>query len=251
MSFRRYLAGLTLVALGGCVADDRSLTINNFLSPMVMGSACTAAPGGPGLLSGTWDVLLAQQFQLGYDLWLEVQNNISLMSGATVDTASYYLNSFDVELEPIGSALDSAIPSAQRDFNTPTATVRLSPGSIAGDALQGIPPALATPISAITAEPIGTIVVHVRPVSTRAEEQVVGAFAGFPVNVCNGCLTNVGPGGGFPTCRDLAMVNAVVALGNTCNISQDASVTCCTETGALLCGPDAATDVSAIEATLM
>jgi hypothetical protein len=253
MSFRRYLATFALVALGGCVADDRSLTINDFVAPVVAGSSCTIDPGAMSLASGTWDVLIASQGvpqeQLGYDLFLAVQNNIALQPGMTIDTASFFVNSFDVELETIGP-VGNAIPDSMRQFNYPASSVRVTPGSVVGGHVEAVPGSLAGPIAGLSDDPLGTIVAHVRPVATRAEEQVVGAFAEFPIKVCNGCLTNDDKSHAFPTCASLAAAMAAPLTGNACNISQDAPVTCCNQSTSLLCGSAAAAEVAVLAAAM-
>ena len=226
MRFRMVLLALTVGALGACVDNDRSLTITHFVEATASMGACTVPTDDMTTISqGAWDVELAKLFGLGYVLSFNVENQLQVQTGTTIDEQAYYINSYDVQLEPIG-AVATGLPAGNRNFNVPSGSIRLAPGDIAGASVLALPPDLIGGLDSLTQDPLGTILVHLRPVATRAEEQVVGAYVQFPIEICKGCLTNATTGN-FPSCPLPAM--STVNPGNACNPSADLSVTCCND----------------------
>jgi hypothetical protein len=225
MSLRRFLVGVVAVTLSGCVDNDRSLTITKFVDPMegcVIDGTATL-----GKIKGVWDVGLAATFDTSYAVFFGIKNALMPLSSSPIEQQAFYVNSYDVQLEPIG-AVEAAVPSGRREFNVPVGSQRLGPGDTGGDAVVALPADLAKGLAALSADPLGTIVVHVRPVATRAEEQVHGAYAGFPVEICNGCLTeNFGP------CPVPA--GTMIDTGGVCGL-QDEPITCCESSAGLICG---------------
>jgi hypothetical protein len=236
-SLRLVLVAVAVGSLGACVDNDRSLTITHFVPPTSGSSGCVIDSAGMlSITQGTWDLDVATGLGLGYELFFAIANQlmaVTTTSGTpTVDNQAFYVNSYDVTLEPIG-AIEAGLPASKRSFNVATGTQRLAPGDKAGASVEAISPELVPGLAAVSGTPLGSIIAHVRPVATRANEQVVGAYVGFPIRVCKGCLSN-SVNGAFPACP--LPKGSTVEVGNGCNLSQEEPVTCCAASPQLLCG---------------
>ena len=216
------LSGLTL---GGCVANDLSLTITRFIPPdpsAAMMGMCKLDPEiTTNLTRGIYDANLGSATSAGYFVNFVVKSNLQAATIAPIETQAYYINSFDVELELQG-AVKTVIPESKRRFNYASGSVRLTPGSSASASAIAIKPEFADAIATLNTDDPGLVIAHVRPVATRAEEQVVGAFVSFPIQICRGCLT------GSTTYPDCPLPKGtIVPPGNACNPAQDLAVGCC------------------------
>ena len=239
MSFVRrtaLLLGLASIAVsGGCVTNDISLVITEFV-PLIDG-ACGADPASMTLVSrGVYDVGVGSGLGLGYTVGFIVKNNLSTMSGVAVDTQVFFVESYDVELE-VPTALQPAIPIDQRSFNVPTATARIAPAGAIGTHLPVFTPKQVLAMASIpdTLGGFGDLLVHIRPIATRAEEQHTFAAATFPLEVCNGCLSGGTLG---RSCAALPAKGSPYHKGNSCNLAADEAVDCCVNAGQLFCGTD-------------
>lgn len=231
------LSALLGVFAGGCVANDISLTIDKFIPPMK--GTCTLTPGTDSIQTrGVYDVRIGRSYDVGYAVGFIVTNNLPKRDSIPVETQAYYVQGFDVELEVDGPAA-ALLPASARLFHAPASSLRLAPGGTAGASVIAIKPGQLAAIADNLANADSNILVRIRPVATRAEEQVVGAFSTFPILVCAHCLS--GPVV-VPACPFTAVVPET-ALGNTCNPAADQGVACCQSGAAagarLLCGADA------------
>jgi hypothetical protein len=223
------------LALGGCVANDISLSINEFVgadASMAATGICEIDSTSIAITRGVYDATLAQALDTGYSANFSVTNNLETVTTEDIELQAYYISSFDVEIIPEGASTGgahAAIPSSMRQFNYSVGSQRLAPGETAFFSVQAIP---ASDAAAFVAEGGGSIEVRVRPVATRAEEQQTGAYTSFPVDICLGCLTGTT---NYPACSTLP-TSFVPLIGNVCNYAQDAAVTCCTKSGTLICG---------------
>ena len=230
------LIGLLLAmtsALGGCVDNDASLSIDRFLPPdpasLATGSCKFDPTVATNITRGTYDVSIAVLTGSGYFANFEVKNNLLENATQPIETQYYYVNSFDVELEVKGP-IQTAIPASARNFNYQSGTIRLAPAGKAAASSVAIKPEWVPALAALAGVDMqGSIIMHVRPVSTRGENQVVGAFATFPIDVCFGCLSGGGltSSGSFPPCPSL---RASPSPGNACNVAQDLPIDCCNPT---------------------
>ena len=159
-----------------------------------------------------------------------MQNNLLEDSTQPIETQYYYVNSFDVELEVQGP-IQTAIPQSARNFNYQSGTV--SPGtcghrrSVVGRHQAGVGAPRWSALSGVASP--GSIIMHVRPVSTRGENQVVGAFATFPIDVLLRLLVERSRGWVFVP-RVPVVAPRRRPPGNACNIAQDVPIDCCNPT---------------------
>jgi hypothetical protein len=235
------LVAVAVGTLGACVDNDRSLTITHFIPPNSGSTGCVVDSAGmTSITQGTWDLDVAGGLGLGYDLFFAVVNQLmadtTTSPTPTVDNQAFYISSYDVTLEPVG-AIEAGLPTSRRSFNVATGTQRLGPGDKAAAEVEAVPADLVPGLAAVSATPLGSIVAHVRPVATRANEEVVSAYVSFPIRVCKGCLSNA-VNGAFPACP--LAIGTTIDPGNSCNPSQEEPVTCCAANPMLLCGSAAA-----------
>jgi hypothetical protein len=226
--------GLALLT-GGCVTNDISLSITQFVLPTAGATTCMYPPTGATTLPrGTYDITAAGYFGTGYTAAFEVQNNLEELMGADVETQALEVSSYNVTLEVIGD-LQTVIPMADRAFNYATSTLRLSPSMTGIGFAQLIGPDQVPAISSINTDNPGSIIAHIQPVVTNAGTQSLGAAASFPVDFCKGCLLGLTSGGSLPACP---LMVTTPNLGNPCNEAADLPITCCqpSGTGAPLCG---------------
>jgi hypothetical protein len=223
------------LALGGCVDNDISLSIDNFIGPdtaMAATNICEFDASSVGISRGVYDAFLGEKINTGYSADFSVTNNLEMVTTEDVETQAYYITSFDVEIVPQGAAdagAHMAIAPMARKFSYSVATQRLAPGDSAFFSVQAIP---ASDAKAFVGTGGGSIEVRVRPVATRAEEEQHGAYSTFPVDICVGCLTGSTT---YPKCSTLA--GQTPLIGNVCNYAQDEPVTCCTDNGGgTVCG---------------
>jgi hypothetical protein len=226
--------GLALMT-GGCANNDISLSITQFVEPVISGATTCMyqAAGANTVARGTYDITAAGYFSAGYTAAFVVQNNLEELMGADVETQALSVNSYNVTLELLGD-LDNqvVIPLADRAFNYATSTLRLSPGMTGIGFAQLISPDQVTMISTINSNNPGSIIAHIQPVVTNASTQSVGASASFPVDFCKGCLLG---GTTLPACP---LMVTTPDDGNPCNPAADLPITCCMPSGGgePLCG---------------
>jgi hypothetical protein len=224
----------TLLAAGaaGCVENDVSVSIDKFVAPQ---DDCTIDPEGLIQGDGTYDVRIAAQYDEGYSIFFAVTNNLPTRENVPVEVQAYYVQSYDVEIVPNNEDAQ-VLYSGGKSFSAATSTVRLAPGGTAAGSILAIQPG---ELDALAAQELDALVtVRLRPVMTRAEEQVVGAYASFPLRICTGCL--VRPTAGIRACP---LAEAVENAG--CRFAADAPIVCCENTNTALgqtglrCGVDA------------
>lgn len=231
-----FLAALSI--LGGCVDNDTSLSINRFIPPDPAALGAGMCKFDPSLMlnqtRGTYDLSLAKVFKTGYDANFVVANNLLKIDNAPVDTQYYYVSAFDVTLE-VSGPIQTVIPATKRQFSFPSGTIRLAPAGVAAAYAQVIDPHFVQAMIDLQVDEPGSILAHIRPVATRGENQVTGAWADFPIDICNNCLSGVSDSG-FGACP---INSAAPAVGNVCNPSQDVPIDCCKisqTSDALACG---------------
>lgn len=229
----RYLTALlALVALsgaGGCVDNDISLSIEGFV-PQSAGT-CSIEPSVTSFKGGgVLDARIADSYGVGYLVPFVVQNQLTARSNIAVDVQAYYIEGYDVELQVTGPA-EAVIPAAQRTFFAPAATVRLGPQDSVG---QSITVLRDVDFGALAnATETSDVLVRLRPVATRAEERVNGAYSNFPITLCSGCLIANRP---LPTSCPIAGTVPDGLAGNECNPAADEPIGCCSSGGVLTCG---------------
>ncbi len=242
MSSRPLLAALGLVgalSAGGCVENDISLSITRFIPAdraASMSGQCLYDPMAiVSSTSGLYDIALGKLFNTGYDVAFVVRNNLITLPNTSVETQAYYLRSFNVTLDVTGPAQAFLSGVEAREFGVPTGTIRLAPGEVAANIATVIKAGALDGLVDIATTERSSIIANIAPVATRAEEQQIGAASSFPIDICNGCLTDKS----FPFCSTLTVKMALP--GNGCNPAADAPVTCCTtgsaaDPGPVVCG---------------
>jgi hypothetical protein len=214
--------GLALLT-GGCVDNDISLSITQFVLPVTGSTTCMyEATGATTLARGTYDITAARLFGEGYTAAFVVQNNLEMLMGADVETQALSVNSYNVTLEVIGKELQMAIPAgSDTAFNYATSTLSLAPGTTGIGFAQLIGPDQVASIAKITDPDPGSIIAHIQPLVTNAGTQTVAAAATLPVDFCNGCLLG---GTSLPSCP---LTVTTPNIGNACNPAADLPITCC------------------------
>jgi hypothetical protein len=228
------LAFLAAASLGGCVDNDVSLAITKFIPPdpaSLTSGMCKFDPATTFLQSrGTYDLNLAKVTGDGYIANFVVSNNLLALANAPVDSQYYDVSSFDVTLD-VSKDIEAAIPPTARSFSVQTGTFRLVPGATAAANAQVIAPQYIQSLIDLQVPDPGTITAHIRPVATRGQDQVTGAYATFPIDVCNNCLG----GKTFRACPFPA--GSTPSNGDVCNRAQDFPIDCCVDsTSRVLCG---------------
>ncbi len=229
---------LTTTVLGGtaCVDNQLSLVISRFVL-VNEDSNCTALASQSILLNqGVLDVGITEQGYPGYIAAPVVENRL-LATGTTasVETNTIQLTGVEVELKP-AAGLAPLIASVSRKFFVPAAGGFLAPaGGTASLLVEVIPRALAVQLAG-QLQPGALperVIASVRPVGKHAGVDIDGGPIDLPIDVCKYCLTPAPtscPAGGVP-------MNEYKV--GSCNPSQDANVTCCTNmSGDTVCGPD-------------
>lgn len=241
MSFRSVrafaLCAIGSAFAGGCAADDRSISFDRFVE------ATTATTGGcsvdPSIMNslsrGVFDAEVASFFTGGgYVASFIVTNNLLLRTDETVDTQSYTINAYDVDLEVTGPAT-AAIPAGQRKFTVVSGSVRVRPQMSAGGSVSVLSPTVVQSLIGLGANLDASggseVNAKIRAHVSRGGEHHVTAYFNLPVDICWGCLLQV------PADTPCASVAATARMsGNGCNYAQDQAVTCCTTNGAEACG---------------
>jgi hypothetical protein len=222
------LATLALL-LGGCVDNDVSFSISRFIGP---NDECIIDPSVEIHRSrGTYDVSIGRTLASGYIVSFVIESFLRTVTTQPVQLQAYYVNSYDIELEPEGAAA-TAIPPSRRSFNVKTGTIRLDPGGNSGASVEAIQPDLAAMLDALP-EPLGQVSIRLRAVATRAEEERVSAWSSFPVTLCRGCLAgNADASGNFPACP---LAKGSVPADTGCFLGQDEPYFCCASGTSLIC----------------
>jgi len=219
---------------GGCVANDISMTIDKFIPPDPE-AECAIDPLTDLINDrGIYDARLAKKYDIGYALAFVVTNNLPARTTVPIEVQAYFVQGYDVELVVDGPAAQ-LIPTSERSFFSPSSSVRLEPGGSASASIVAIKRGQLDAIADNLGNEDSNITVRVRPVATRAEEEVEGAFSSFPIVVCAHCLS--GPVTPQPCPLPL---DTPVSLGNVCNPAADQRITCCQDAvKGLQCGSEA------------
>ncbi len=236
MSFRSgcafaLIAFGSAVSLGGCVANDVSITIDRFVAATGVAGSCSVDPASTvSQSSGVFDAeISAATGMYSYYLGFAMTNHLPLRNDIVVDVQAYTVDGYDLQLEVHGPAV-SVIPNGQR-FSIPGSSARLEPGASVGPVIQVFSSDVVGKLIALgpnlNVSGGSHVTAKVRARVKRAEEQHVTAYATFPIDVCWGCLSNV-----QPTTTNCDLVpTALRAKGNPCNPAQDVPITCCTPNG--------------------
>lgn len=231
----RVVLPLALLAASACVENDQSMVISNFI---VAAADCTADSGGLVQTRGILDVGVVKAFQGasgGYYLWPQVVNGL-----ASTGRESDFINitGVDVTLTVPEDLVDTGLSPQQRDaylnYFVPAAGGRIGPADSVVFPVDVIP--IAHILNWFSKVPAGTnalprpVTVAVRPKGARGGDVLRGAPTLYPLDVCNGCLTN--------TKLDCSLVKSDAVLEGGCRPQQDDSTTCCTDAMSqqILCG---------------
>ncbi len=216
------------VGAAGCTNNDISLSILQ-MQAITQATQCVAMPGGGatgvvGRDRGLLDVALVTT--AGYIAVPVIRNNL-IASANGLEYNAIQLLGANVKLTTAAGA-PLGLPSGQQSFFYAAAAGRLDPGGSAPMFVEIVPASVAKSLAGtIPANGLLTVIADVSPVGMRANDQLVGGPVDFPVDLCNGCLTQ------STTCP-LPKGTVVV---DPCFPQQDDPTICCTDaTGATFCG---------------
>jgi hypothetical protein len=232
---RSALLLLALFASGsvvvGCVNNDASLSIEQMEAVTEATSCVATATIGVEISRGLFDVAASNHIQ-GYIGFPLVRNNeVSRMPSAdSPELDSIQLLGANVSLTFASDTDAAKVPIADRKFFWASAGGRLDPAALAPMPIEVVP----NDVVAALAVPMGgfvSITAKIQPVGMQTSDRVVGGPIYFPVDLCNGCLTNV-----ISTCP----LPAGTTVVDTCYPGQDQVATCCQASSTqLLCGAQA------------
>jgi hypothetical protein len=208
----------------GCASNDISLSIVQMeaITPMTM---CVAMAGASTLARDRGILDVSHVTTSGYIAVPVVKNNLGSLVN-NVEYNSIQLTGANVKLSTAaGAAL--TLPSGQSSFFYNSAAGRLDPGGSSPMDVEVISADSARALSGmIPASGKFTVIAELRPVGMRSSDQIIGGPISFPIDMCDGCLTEV------TTCP-LPKGTVIVT---PCFFQQDDPTLCCTDsTGALLC----------------
>jgi hypothetical protein len=225
---------LCAVAAGvGCADNNSSLAILQ-MQAITSGTMCQAqaAAGGASLSRGTLDVTLVTT--QGYIAAPVVRNNLA--ASMTLGSGMFEYNAItltgaNVSLQtPAGAAL--SLPTGQQSFFYPASGIRLDPGQTGAMFVEVLRADVAKSFAGmIPAGGVFTIVANVRPVGDKGGQQVIGEEMPFPIDLCSGCLIG--------TVNPCPLPKGTPTPMDVCFPQQDFKSTCCSNSGQLLCGPQA------------
>ncbi len=220
-----------VLGAGGCANNDLSIAITQFEAITTM-TSCVAMAGGAGtvgLSRGTLDVSLVTT--QGYIAVPVVRNNLTMATGGgNIQFNSVDIVGANVSLQT-AAGVPLTLPTGQQSFFYPANGGRLDPGGSTPLFVEVLRADVAKSMAnMIPANGVFTVVANLRPVGMHSTDQIIGANAPFPIDLCQGCLLKNSkcplPKGSTPM--------------NTCFPQQDVVNTCCTDAaGNLLCGTSA------------
>ncbi|HEX8952254.1 MAG TPA: hypothetical protein VF945_10445, partial [Polyangia bacterium] len=146
---------------------------------------------------------------------------------SSVEFNSIQLQGVNIKLTTAaGAAL--TLPSGQSSFFYASAGGRLDPAGTAAMFVEILSADSARALAGmIPANGKFTVMAELRPVGMRSSDQIIGGPIDFPIDLCQGCLTEVS------TCP--LPKGTMIEL--PCFVQQDDPTICCTDaTGARLCG---------------
>lgn len=220
------LLAAAVVGAAGCTNNDISLSITQMQAITRM-SMCMATAGGAALMTRNRGLLdVAKVTTAGYIAVPVVRNNLIASTG-TVEFNSIQVQGANIKLSTVGGAA-LTLPSGQSSFFYASAGGRLDPGMTAPMFVEVLSPDSARALAGmIPANGVFTVLSELRPVGMRSSDQIIGGPIDFPIDLCNGCLTQTS------TCP-LAKGTMVT---DPCFVQQDDPTICCVDaTGATLCG---------------
>lgn len=220
------LLATATVGAGGCTNNDISLSIIQ-MQAITRLNMCMAMAGGVGTLTRNRGLLdVAKVTTSGYVGVPVVRNNL-LASTGTVEFNSIQLQGADIKLST-AAGQPLTLPSGQSSFFYASAGGRLDPAMTAPMFVEIISADSARALAGnIPANGLFTVMAELRPVGMHSNDQLVGGPLDFPIDLCNGCLTETS------TCP-LAKGTVVQ---DPCFVQQDDPTICCVDsTGATLCG---------------
>lgn len=216
----------------GCAENDLVLSITQ-MAAVTRATNCVASAmvGGVGRDRGLLDVALVTTS--GYIAAPVVRNDLlSNLTGTSPERNRVTLIGANVTLlQPTGAP--ATVPSGVQKFFYAAASGQIDPASSASMFVEVLPKAAAVALTpSIPANGLLTVIAQVRPVGTRAGDQIIGGATSFPVDLCNNCLRTTS------TCP-LPVGTMTTASG--CFPQQDDASLCCTDatSGAVLCGTSA------------
>ncbi|MEO6950363.1 MAG: hypothetical protein ABI321_01015, partial [Polyangia bacterium] len=241
-SFRRGCA-FALIAIGsaftsGCAANDISVTIDRFVEATGMAGNCGADPTVTTSLSGgVFDAEVSSyNGNPGYVASFVLTNNlfVRIDEAMSVDTQSFAIDAYDVELEVTGPAT-TVIPVSERRFSVSASSVLLRPTTSQGASVSLFSPKVVAGLiglgTNLDAAGGSSVTAKIRAHVKRAEEQHVTAYSSIPVDICFGCLLQANAS---TQCADVS--DAAITSGNVCNPAQDKAITCCMAGSNEFCG---------------
>ena len=214
------------VGAAGCTNNDISLSIVQ-MQAITRTNMCMAMVGGTALLARNRGLLdVAKVTTAGYVAVPVVRNNL-LASTGTVEFNSIQLMGANIKLSTAAGA-PLVLPSGQSSFFYASAGGRLDPAQTAPMFVEVISADAARSLAGmIPASGVFTVMSELRPVGMRSSDQVIGGPISFPIDICNGCLTETS------TCP----LSKGTMIVDPCFVQQDDPTVCCTDsTGATLCG---------------
>lgn len=225
---KRALLLLAAASFGaaGCANNDISLSIIQ-MQAITRLNMCIAMVGGVATMTRNRGLLdVARVTTSGYVAVPVVRNNL-LASTGTVEFNSIQVTGANIKLTDTAGA-PIVLPSGQSEFFYASAGGRLDPAMtapmfvevVSADAARALAPN-------IPANGLFTVMAEMRPVGMHSSDQVIGGPIDFPVDLCNGCLTQTS------TCP---LPKGTMVM-EPCFQQQDDATLCCTDsTGATLCG---------------
>jgi hypothetical protein len=229
---RSALLLLALLASGsvvvGCVNNDASLSIEQ-MEAVTEATACVAtATIGVEIARGLFDVAASNHIQ-GYIGFPLVRNNevSRMLSSGDPELDSIQLLGANVSLTFASATDEAKVPVADRKFFWASAGGRLDPAALAPMPIEVVPNNIVTEL-AVAPGAFVSLTAKIQPVGMQTSDRVVGGPIYFPVDLCNGCLTNV-----ISACP----LPAGTVVVDTCYPGQDELATCCQASASqLLCG---------------
>ena len=236
------LAATAFALAAGCSGTPPGAFI--IVQNQVPTSDCTI-PAGLGEVyrgAGTLDVRLISTQKTGYVLFPVMQNNFpGPAGGQTVDANRIALSGFNVDVEVQDSAtgsiadlingfrsMDADPKNHQKvQYSTLTSGSVASGGGFTSSAVEVFPVDLALDVlnmHVLSQTSTFTALATVRSLGKTLTGEVTSDSFTYPITLCDGCLMdNLGP------CPVAAMV------GNQCDVGQDDSTGCCTQSGQFFC----------------
>jgi hypothetical protein len=221
MKFFKLFIILNLFVFTSCVENSSSLVILQNQAPE---SGCTASNtvSSEFISQGTLDLGAARYgIDPQYYVWLVVANNLN----STIESHGIELN--NVEITEAHIDLSSAIgglgaPLTSFANNT---FVTIAPGETRSVQINILPPNIAQALSVGDGQFVEAYA-KVQLIGERGGTEIETNSIKFPLTICYGCLVeNIGP-------CDTATFPDTIAIGHTCNLSQDEKLHCCLDSNA-------------------